>query len=164
MSWYFQLLLARQRMHPNSGYRKTVSSKQEKAQSDRAQVGSLTLLSALLVREVLAVGGNGSGVHGITSFFYIPSKADSSGLTWRCPVVFTIKIPVGILGLLYWPHFNSELPLQTLLLKTGILLSTGVRISAYERRQHSLAHCRLFYCRLLVKQTIYLCLFGYTYT
>lgn len=117
-------------MHPNSGHRKMVLSKQERTQSDGAQVGPLTLLSALLVREVLAVGETGSGVHGITSFFYIPSKADSSGLTWRRPVVI-IKIPVGILGLLYLPHFNSGLPLQTLqtlLLKTGILLSTGVRI------------------------------------
>lgn len=130
MSWYFQLLRARQRMHPNSAYRKMVSSKQERTRSDRAQVSSLTLLSALLVREVLAVGESGSGVHGITSFFFMPSKADSSGLTCRCPVVLIIKIPVGTLGLLYWPHFNSGLPLKTLLPKTGILLSTGVRILA----------------------------------
>lgn len=142
MSWYFQLLWARQRMHPNSGYRKMVSSKQERTQSGGAQVGSLTLLSALLVREVLAVGETDSGVHGITSFFYIPSKADSSGLTWRRPVVLIIKIPVGILGLLYLPHFNSGLPLQTLqtlLLKTGILLSTGVRILACDLAGCSIA-------------------------
>lgn len=43
-----------------------VSSKQEKT-----QVGSLTLLSALLGREVLDVGENGSGLYGVISFLNI---------------------------------------------------------------------------------------------